>query len=96
MPTIYIAKLSLYVGEEDIRQLFEQYGSVSSIEILKDRFTDKPRGAALVVMDDVSESKAAIEGLDGFEFGGRVLQVSQAQSRGDKGSRGGGQRTKRW
>lgn len=96
MATIYIAKLSLYAGEEEIRQLFKKYGTVDSIEILKDRFTDKPRGAALVDMNDAAESQAAIAGLNGFEHGGRTLQVAVAQSRGDKGSRGGGKRNKRW
>jgi len=89
---IYIGNLSYNTTEQELRQEFEAFGEVSSINIVTDRYTGDPRGFAFVEMSDSEVAAKAIEGLNGKEVGGRTLTVNEARPRTDRGNnrRGGG------
>ena len=86
---IFVASLSYQVSEADLRELFEEYGTVSSAKIITDRETGRSKGFGFVEMDDDSEGQRAIEELNGAEFDGRTLAVSVARPRTER-PRGGG------
>ena len=95
---IYIGNLSRTTTEGELRQAFESFGEISSVNIIKDKFTGESRGFGFVEMPNQDEAKAAIEGLNGQELGGRTLNVNEARPRtenrggGRGGNRGGGGR----
>ncbi|NJB67658.1 RNA recognition motif-containing protein [Desulfobaculum xiamenense] len=76
---IYVGNLPFSASEEEVRTLFEEHGTVTSVRIIEDRFTGRPRGFGFVEMDQGGE--AAIEALDGAMFGGRPLRVNIAKER---------------
>jgi RNA recognition motif-containing protein len=84
---IYIGNLSFSTTDAELRRLFEQHGSVDSVNIIMDRETGQPRGFAFVEMSEQSSATAAIQTLNGRELGGRALRVNEAQ---DKNAGGGG------
>ena len=90
---IYIGSLSYKVIEEDLKQVFEAFGQVESVKIIKDRYSGASRGFGFVEMPNEEESKAAIEGLNGRELKGRKIIVNEAHPRsegyGGAGRRGG-------
>ncbi len=87
--TIYIGNLSYKATEEDLKSVFEDYGTVKRVVLPSDRETGRMRGFAFVEMsDDTSEDKA-IESLDGADWMGRTLKVNKARPK-DEGSGGGG------
>ena len=88
---IYIGNMSFNTTEDALRQAFEAYGEVNSINIITDRDTGKPRGFAFIEMSANDEAKAAIDGLNGTDLDGRQLTVSEARPRND--NRGGGRRS---
>jgi RNA recognition motif-containing protein len=87
---IYIGNLSHNTTDEQLRQAFEEFGEVSSVNIIKDKYTGDPRGFAFVEMPSQDEAKAAIEGLNGQDLNGRTLNVNEARPRTERGDRGGG------
>ncbi|HOP06649.1 MAG TPA: RNA-binding protein [candidate division Zixibacteria bacterium] len=88
---IYIGNLSYNTTEERLREAFESYGQVSSVKIITDRETGRPRGFGFVEMDNQDEGMAAISGLNGQELDGRALNVNEARQRESRGGgRGGG------
>ncbi len=89
---IYIGNLSREVTDEDLRKLFEGFGQVTSVNIIKDKFSGEPRGFGFVEMPGKAEAQAAINGLNGKELKGRTLNVSEARPRTERreGGRGGG------
>ena len=88
---IFVAKLSYETREEDLSELFERYGSVSSVKVIKDKETGRSKGYAFVEMDDDDEALAAIEALDDVELDGRNIAVKKATPKPEGGgSRGGG------
>jgi RNA recognition motif-containing protein len=89
---IYVGNLSFNTTEEELRQLFEQHGSVSSVSVITDRETGRPRGFAFVEMGSDQEAQAAIQEMDGYELDGRPLRVNEAQERQPGGGGGGGGR----
>lgn len=86
---IYVGNLSFKATEDDIRDMFEAYGTVESIAMINDRDTGRFRGFCFVEMPD-ADALAAIEGLDGAEQDGRVLRVNEARPREERGGGGGG------
>lgn len=88
---IYVGNLPWSASEEQIRGLFEEYGTVSEVSLITDRSTGQSRGFAFVKME-ASEAAAAIEGLNGREIGGRALRVNEAREREGGGGGGGGGR----
>lgn len=87
---IYVGNLPFAVTDEDIRQAFKEFGEVTSVAIIKDKFTGESRGFAFVEMAKQSEGEAAIAGLNGKEFKGRNLTVNEARPRTETGHAGGG------
>lgn len=78
--SIYVGNLPWSATETDVRDLFEQYGTVHSAKVITDRETGRSRGFGFVEMDD-NEAQAAIEAADGQEMGGRPLRVNEARPR---------------
>jgi len=86
---IYVGNLDPEVSQEELRKEFEAFGTVSSVDIITDKYSGRPRGFAFVEMGTVSEGQAAIAGLNEKTVGERTLTVNAARPR-TEGSRGGG------
>lgn len=96
---IYVGNLSFGTTDQELEELFAQYGEVTRVNIIQDRETGRSRGFGFVEMASEGASEA-IEALDGHEFGGRDLRVNVARERershnrprrgGGGGGRGGG------
>jgi RNA recognition motif-containing protein len=78
---IYVSNLAYNATDYDLRQLFESYGEVDTIRIITDRDTGQSRGFGFVEMPDSAAAKAAIQGVQGKELGGRTLTVNEARPR---------------
>ena len=89
---IYVGNLPHEVTDEELREAFEAFGQVTSVNIIKDRDSGQPRGFGFVEMPANAEGQAAISGLQGKEMKGRILTVSEARPRSE-GDRGGGRRS---
>lgn len=87
---IYVGNLSWTMTEEDLRSLFEQYGTVSSVKIVKDRETGRSRGFGFVDMPDDNEGQAALTNLYDSEVMGRKIIVNESQTKPNAGGSGGG------
>jgi RNA recognition motif-containing protein len=88
--SIYVGNLSYDVTQEDLNQVFAEYGSVKRVQLPTDRETGRMRGFGFVEMGSDAEEAAAIEALDGAEWMGRDLKVNKAKPREDRGGAGGG------
>ncbi len=78
--SIYVGNLPWSSTEEQVRDLFAEYGNVHSVKLVNDRETGRARGFGFVEMDDAA-AEAAIEALDNQNFGGRTLRVNEAKPR---------------
>ncbi len=87
---IYTGNLAHDVSEEELKKAFEAHGQVSSVAIIKDKFSGEPRGFAFIEMPTKAEAEAAISGLNGTELNGQTLKVNEARPRSDNRSGGGG------
>jgi RNA recognition motif-containing protein len=83
---LYVGNLPFSATTEDVRAAFEAYGTVHDVSLVTDRDTGRPRGFGFVEMDAETAS-AAIEGLNGTDFGGRDLNVNEARERNSGGRR---------
>jgi RNA recognition motif-containing protein len=88
--TIYVGNLSFQATEEDLREVFAEYGEVSRISLPTDRETGRKRGFAFVEMSSEAQEDAAITELDGAEWLGREIRVNKAKPREGGGGGGGG------
>lgn len=79
--SIYVGNLSYSAKEEDLDQVFAEYGKVKRITLPTDRETGRPRGFAFVELEDEASEEKAIEALDGAEWMGRELRVNKAKPR---------------
>lgn len=75
---IYVGNLAAQTTEQELNDLFASYGAVTSARIIKDKFTGQSRGFGFVEMDDAS-AQASIDALNGADFGGQKLRVSEAR-----------------
>jgi RNA recognition motif-containing protein len=89
---IYIGNVSFDTTEQQLRQAFEGFGEVSTVNIITDKYSGESRGFAFVEMSAKSEAVAAISGLNGQELNGRALNVNEAKPRAESGNRSGGNR----
>ena len=78
---IFIGNLAFTATEEDLRQLFEPYGAVGTINLITDRDTGRARGFGFVEMPDSRAAQSAIQGLQGKDLAGRALTVNEAKPR---------------
>lgn len=90
MKKLYVGNLSYQTAEQDLQDLFGQYGSVASATIIMDKMSGRSKGFGFVEMDDADAQKA-IDGLNGKDFQGRPLTVNEARPR-EEGPRRGGDR----
>lgn len=89
---IYVGNMSFNTTQDTLEGLFGQYGQVNEVAVINDRDTGRPRGFAFVTMNDDGEARAAIEALNGQDFEGRALNVTEAKPREGGGGGGGGNR----
>ncbi len=89
---IYVGNLSGDVSEEDLRQAFEAFGQLASVNVIKDKFSGEPRGFGFVEMPSKDEAQSAIDGLNGKDLKGQSLNVNEARPRSQdrRGRHGGG------
>jgi RNA recognition motif-containing protein len=92
---IYVGNLSFNTSTQDLEEMFGEFGTVQSANIIEDRETGRSRGFAFVEMSSKEEAQAAISALNGKETDGRSLTVNEAKPReegggGNRGGRGGG------
>jgi RNA recognition motif-containing protein len=88
---IYVGNLSNEVTDDDLRQAFEAFGQVESINIIRDKYSGISRGFGFVEMPAKAEAQSAINGLNGRDLKGRLLDVNEARPRPED-RRGGGRR----
>ncbi|MGK7910529.1 MAG: RNA recognition motif domain-containing protein [Synechococcus sp.] len=79
--TIYVGNLSFRATQDDINEVFAEYGTVKQVKVPTDRETGRVRGFAFVEMSTDEEELKAIEDLDGAEWMGRTLRVNKARPR---------------
>jgi cold-inducible RNA-binding protein len=89
---LFVGNLSFQATEEDLRELFQQSGTVESVRIVTDQFTGRPRGFGFVEMATKEEATKAIEMLNGRLFRDRNLVVDEARPQAQRGGGGGGPR----
>ena len=81
---MYIGNLAYDVTENDLRNTFSEFGEVSSVKIITDKFSGRPKGFGFVEMPDNSEADQAIKALNGKALNGRNIKVNQAEPRGKR------------
>jgi RNA recognition motif-containing protein len=91
---IYVGNLSQQANEEDLRKAFEAFGSVKSVNVIKDKFSGVSKGFAFVEIEAKSEAQAAIQELNGTDLKGTNIIVNEARPKSDSRRSGGGGR--RW
>ena len=91
---LYVGNLSYSVNDDELEQLFAAHGTVDSAKVIMDRDTGRSKGFGFVEMGSDDEADAAMNALNGSDFGGRTLKVNEAKPRptggGGGGYRGGG------
>ena len=87
---LYVGNLTYAVTNTDLEQLFGQFGSVQSAQVIQDRDTNRSKGFGFVEMSSDAEAQAAIDALHDQEHDGRRLTVNEAKPREDRGGGGGG------
>src|SRR5947209_15909256 len=86
---LYVGNLSFQTTSDELRDHFAQAGNVESAQVVEDRMTGRSRGFGFVEMTSPEEAAAAIDQLNGKDFGGRNLTVNEARPRTDRGPGGG-------
>ena len=93
---IYVGNLSYEVTEEDLKESFEVFGEVETINVIKDNYTNKSKGFGFVEMSNNADAQSAINGLNDKELKGRTVKVNTArprtENRSGRGGFGGGRR----
>lgn len=87
---IYVGNLPREASDDDLKQAFEAFGKVMSVNIIKDKFSGESRGFGFVEMPSREEAAAAIAGLNGKDFKGQTLNVNEARPKADSGRGGRG------
>ncbi|MBV8476479.1 MAG: RNA-binding protein [Acidobacteria bacterium] len=90
MKNIFVGNLNFNTGEDELRQLFEQYGQVDRVSIMTDRDTGRSRGFGFVEMTNAEDGEKAIAALNGSQLGGRTLNVNEARPKAERGGSGRG------
>ena len=81
MNIIYVGNLSRDVTEDDLKEAFEAFGEIASVNVIKDKFSGEPRGFGFVEMPSKDEAQSAIDGLNGTDLKGQSLNVNEARPR---------------
>jgi len=95
---IYIGNLPFNLKEEELKEIFEEYGEVSSAKIISDKFTGRSKGFGFVEIENDEAAQKAIEELNNAEVGGRNIKVNESKPRENRGGdrRGGYQQRDRY
>ena len=88
---LFVGNLSFNATEEDLREAFAAFGTVTEATLMMDRVTNRARGFGFVTMSSAQEAQKAVDGLNGREMNGRALTVNVARPREER-SGGGGRR----
>jgi len=80
---IYVGNLSYKVNEDDLKQIFEEYGQVTSVNLISDKYTGQSKGFGFVVMDNKEEAEKAIQEINGREVDNREMKVNEARPKPD-------------
>ena len=96
--SIFVGNLSYDISQDDLVEVFKEYGNVQRVHIPVDRETGRKRGFAFVEMENKAQETTAIEALDGAEWMGRSIKVNEARDREERApfNGGGGDRKKRY
>jgi len=81
---IYVGNLSFDATEDDVRQLFTEFGEVSAVNIISDRDSGRPKGFGFVEMPQAEQAQAAMKSLNAKEYKGRPLNVNEARPKTDR------------
>ncbi len=87
---LFVGNLSFNTTENDLQDLFAAHGTVTSVDLIMDKFSGRPRGFAFVTMETKEGADAAIQALHGKNIGGRDLTVNEARPREERPPRSGG------
>jgi RNA recognition motif-containing protein len=87
---IFVGNLNYSITEDDMREIFEEYGELTSVKLITDKFTGRSKGFGFVEMADADEAKKAIEELNGAEVEGRSMVVNESIEKKRDNNRGGG------
>lgn len=87
---LYVGNLTYGVTDRALEELFSQYGTVRSAQVIKDRDTGRSKGFGFVEMDNAEDAQTAISNLNDFKHDGRPLTVNEARPRESSGGGGGG------
>jgi RNA recognition motif-containing protein len=103
---IYVGNLPYSAGDQELKELFEKHGAVSSARVVMDKFSGQSKGFGFVEMQDRTEALNAIKATNGIDFMGRALRVNESQPKprdgagggrgGDRGGDRGGERRRSW
>ena len=86
---IYVGNLDFKIDETDLKEIFEEYGSVSEAKIITDKYSGRSKGFGFVTMENSAEAKKAIEELNGASVEDRNIVVNEALPKKENDSRGG-------
>lgn len=78
---IYVGNLNYSTTEEELRNMFSQYGTIESVNIITDRFSGQSKGFGFIEMANADEAQQAIDGMNQQELGGRTLKVNEAREK---------------
>jgi len=87
---IYVGNLASATSEDDLRQAFEKFGEVTSVKVIKDKYSNLSKGFGFIEMPDNSQADAAIKALNREDLNGQALKISQAHEKSEKRRRRGG------
>ncbi len=79
MKKMYVGNIAYNATEQDLRELFSEYGEIESLKIMKDNFTERSKGFGFIEMADEDDAKKAIAALNGKDFMGKTLAVAEAR-----------------
>lgn len=89
---LFVSNLNFSMQDQDLRNIFAEYGDVSSAKVINDKFTGKSRGFGFVEMPDAAAAQNAITSLDGTSVENKAIRVVEARPREAQMSRGGDKR----
>jgi len=95
MSKIYIGNMPFTTTDTDLNTMFAKHGNVTSVNIITDKFSNRPRGFAFVEMETEEAAQKAIAELNGTQLEGRALVVNQAKPREERSNRSFGERSNR-
>jgi len=84
---IYVGNLDYKVDENDLKEVFQEFGTVESSKVITDKFSGRSKGFGFVIMEDDEQAKNAIEELNGASYEDRVMKVNEARPKKDNFNR---------